>query len=496
MTFIRKFTFPIKAVIFLVIASLAPLHAEGTKTLIWGDGKANRVNLVFLAEGFTQMQQAKFVNYVSKAMDSFFLFQPWSNFKMLCNVYAIGVVSADSGCDYPADGIVKDTYFGASYTGSKLTGKSGFLALNPMDADSHKTPFSRITTLLEEHVPDHDILCIIVNDNYIPGAWAYQYSAPPYVLMPTGYDPSPSVIRHEIAHIFAGVLDEYEFGTTLQGESKNTTAKTQRDQIRWNAWIAPSTPVPTPKTPEYFSVPGLFEGACGCTTGWYRPNYHCLMHDGFDTSKFCVICREEIIVNICKDISLIDTFSPPNSAAVKKIPGAFLSIRPVKPDSFRLATQWWVNGSLLLTVSDTLKLDNAGLKAGPNMVVVRAIDSSGMVRIPENRQFVMDSIAWNIDDGTAIAGAIPLPLLSEDKLRVVRRDNGVHVVYRLLRPQHVCITLWSAQGAQLHIAPAAMQCAGTHDALLGNRRIGSGVYIVQFSSDDCFETATIPVLSR
>jgi hypothetical protein len=425
-------------------------------------------------------------------MNSFFLYQPWSNFKKLCNVYAIGVVSADSGCDYPADGIVKDTYFGASYTGSKLTGQSGFLALLPIDADSNITPFSRITTLLEEHVPDYDILCIIVNDSYIPGAWAYQYSVPPYTLLPIGYySNSPVLIRHEIAHIFAGLLDEYEFGTTVRGESKNTTAKTQRDQIRWNAWIAPSTPIPTPKTPAYFNVPGLFEGACGCTTGWYRPRYECLMGKGPDTGNFCEVCREEIIVNICKAISLIDTFSPPNSSAVKNLPDAFLYVRPVKPDSFRLATQWAVNGSLLPTASETLKLENAGLKAGPNTVVVRVIDSSGMVRIPENRQFVMDSIAWTIDNGPT--GVNTVPRVPGERIQVMRKNDGVHIVYFLLRSQRVSIALWDMQGALL-VARSTMQYAGTHDVLLNDRQKGSGVYIVRFSSDNCFETKAIPVL--
>jgi hypothetical protein len=494
MRFTVNSTCLMSAMLLLFSVNFTQLHAEGTKTLVWGDGLANRVNLVFLAEGFTQSQQSRFLNYVGKSRDSFFLCQPWSNFKKLCNVYAIGVVSADSGCDYPADGVVKDTYFGASYTGSKKTGNSGYLTLASIDADSNITPPSKITALLQEHVPDCDILSIVVNDSYIPGAWAYIYMAPPYILMPTGGAYSPALVRHEIGHIFASLYDEYAIGSTLAGESKNTTAKTQRDQIRWNAWIDPATPVPTPDSPEYYGKIGLFEGACGITTGWYRPRQVCIMNAAYDTSSFCEVCREEIIISICKTISLVDSFSPANNAPVKNAPGAFLSIRPVKPDSFRLATQWSVNGLPFATASDTLVLTNAGLKAGPNTVVVRVVDSSGKVRIPENLKFVVDSVVWTIDNGQAAAGAAPL--LSRDRVRIMRGDDGVHIVYALSRPQNVGITVWDMRGVLVYRSPSAMMPAGTHVVSLRGCDRGSGVYAVRLSSGNRVETAVLPVISR
>ncbi len=493
----KKAAFPITTGILLLTVSLAAPYAEGVKTLVHGDGKANRVNLVFLAEGFTQKQQSIFVDYIDKTMDSFFLYQPWSNFSRLCNVYAIGVVSVDSGCDFPADSVIKNTYFGATYSGSKLTGKSGYLTLASWDADSNITPFSKVTALLKEQVPDHDIVCIIVNEPYIPGAWAFQYSSPPYVLVPIawGSTHSPVLLLHEIAHIFAMVLDEYEIGFTTVGESKNTTAKTQRDQIRWNAWIAASTPVPTPKTPAYFNLPGLFEGAVGCTTGWYRPKYECFMHNATDGGSFCEVCREEIIVSMCKTVSLIDSFTPANSAAIKNPSGVSLVVQPARPESFRIARQWSINGSLLPIASDTLKLADAGLKAGLNTIVVRAIDSSGMVRIPENRQFVCDSIAWTVENGPV--GVAAIAQLPRERFRVARGGDGIlHVVYSLPRPQKVSIALWNMQGALVQTLRSGMQSAGEHEALLSDRRWGSGVYIVRFSSGDRFETLTIPALIR
>jgi hypothetical protein len=207
------------------------------------------------------------------------------------------------------------------------------------------------------------------------------------------------------------------------------------------------------------------------------------------------VCREEIIVNICKTISLIDSFTPANSAAIKNQSGVSLVVRPAKPDSFGIATQWSVNGSLLPIASDALKLSDAGLKAGLNTIVVRAIDSSGMVRIPENRQFVIDSVVWTIDNGPASANTVAL--LPGEHFRVAQGGDGIiHVAYLLPRPQNVSIALWNMQGALLQTVRSGMQCAGTHEALLGDRRRGSGVYIIRFSSSDRLETATVSALSR
>lgn len=137
--------------ILLMISLTVMVYAEGTRTLVMGDGKANRLNMVFLAEGYTQSQQSRFIEDVRQNMDIFFRYQPWSNFRKMCNVYAISVVSNDSGADHPAQDIWKDTYFESSFTiGSLSTVVIGAKA--------------KVDSILKEHVPDHDFACVIVND--------------------------------------------------------------------------------------------------------------------------------------------------------------------------------------------------------------------------------------------------------------------------------------------------------------------------------------------
>ena len=107
-------------------------------------------------------------------------------------------------------------------------------------------------------------------------------------------------LLHEIAHSLAGLGDEYDDSvgftdTSSFGEEPNTTQQTNRNLIKWNAWISTNTPVPTPDDPTNASVVGLFEGAHYSPTNWYRPRSSCLMRyvlSGFD---YCEVCREALV---------------------------------------------------------------------------------------------------------------------------------------------------------------------------------------------------------
>ncbi len=286
MTISRRSALLFRVGMLFTVVSYTFVHAEGTKTLVWGDGKANRVNMVFLAEGYTQVQQTRFVNDVRRDMDTFFLYQPWSNFRNLCNVYAIGIVSADSGCDDPRDSVVRNTYFESSFDDyQQILLRNG----------------SKVLPLLQEHVPHFHCVCVLVNDprgagiagQYLGGGATIGYS------IVTMNNQAPLVILHETGHTFAELGDEYLRGSSFicTHDLKNVTAQTQRSQIRWNTWIAASTPVPTPTDTAYFNVPGLFEGA-GCVVGWYRPRYTCTMRSTASGVGYCEVCREEIVVSI------------------------------------------------------------------------------------------------------------------------------------------------------------------------------------------------------
>ncbi len=462
----------------LLCAGTRLLNAEGTKTLIMGDEKANRINMVYIAEGYTKAEQTRFVEDVRLIAEVFFNKEPWSFYKHFCNVYAIGVESEESGCDHPASGISKNTYFEGTFgDGVALSSQYVYIQFT-----------GKLAPLLAEHVPDYDLVCVLINDPFQAGM---KYSN--YVLV-TMSAVAGEMALHEFGHLLVGLADEYDNASGSASESKNVTAKTTRSQIRWNVWIDPSTPVPTPETPEYDSVPGLFEGAMYNPAGWYRPKNNCTMRTTNAAVNFCEICREEIIVTINRAISYIDTFSPSNATTLQNGPGMFLSVNIDNPGSLGLKTEWRVNGRTLSHMSDTLMLADAGLKEGTNIIRVRVSDTTGLVRMANNKKLLVDSVRWSIENGPVNVRNVSIPPV--ERMQLVLRNHEMYLDYYLSQPRSVRITLHDMAGRVLYTTRSGMEYAGMHDVHLGNYRAGTGIYLVRFSAGDQSVTHTIPVLFR
>ena len=62
----------------------------------------------------------------------------------------------------------------------------------------------------------------------------------------------------------------------------------------WKAMVPAGTPVPTPDTPEYEGVVGVFEGGGYAAKGVYRPWRNCLMNNLHRTDEFCPVCTKAI----------------------------------------------------------------------------------------------------------------------------------------------------------------------------------------------------------
>src|SRR5688572_13109244 len=70
-------------------------------TILNNGDKTNRINLVFMGDGYTAGQQTQFIADVNTILDKFFLCSPLTEYKSFFNVYAVRVVSAESGAKHP-----------------------------------------------------------------------------------------------------------------------------------------------------------------------------------------------------------------------------------------------------------------------------------------------------------------------------------------------------------------------------------------------------------
>ncbi len=242
----------------LAQAAFQTQAAYQSVTVVSNGDPANRINVVFLGEGYKDSEQTKFLNDVTQVIQSLFDEDPLKEYQSYFNVYAVEVTSKDSGVGHPAQGIMRDTAFNMKYDFGGLPGCIGT-----------KNPTLVVETARNNVPVIAHVLFVLVNDPVQGGC-----SDRNYVVAAMSSDGAgPALAAAGFGHNFAVLADEGNHGLgsypSALGEPAvfNVTTQTVRNQIKWDDWMNPATPIPTtcPST-----AVGLFEGAMGYEHGVYR----------------------------------------------------------------------------------------------------------------------------------------------------------------------------------------------------------------------------------
>jgi len=127
-----------------------------------------RVNLVFLSEGYTATELDEFLVDARLMFEYLTEIEPFSDYESYFNALAVLIASEESGSDHPSRGIFRDTYFNSSYD---TWGLSRGLTVPPNDLNpDHSEGFGKAEILLQDLVPDYDVIIFIVNDPEF-GGW-------------------------------------------------------------------------------------------------------------------------------------------------------------------------------------------------------------------------------------------------------------------------------------------------------------------------------------
>jgi hypothetical protein len=211
----------------------------GVKTIeVVRNGDPHRkLDLVILAEGYTQAQETKFESDLRRYADIFFHQPPFDTLQSFFNVYGVFKASADSNCDEPEKGIFRNTVLNSS-----------FYALN---LDRYLlTEDNRTMHDLAAHVP-YDKILIMVNHTRYGGGGIYNL----YCIFTSDNQRSPMVFVHEFGHAFAGLADEYYnadvayndfYPAGVEPLEPNITALLDPANLKWKRLVSSGTPIPTP----------------------------------------------------------------------------------------------------------------------------------------------------------------------------------------------------------------------------------------------------------
>jgi hypothetical protein len=341
-------------------------------TLLTNGPTSARLNIAILAEGFTSGEETTFTNRARTLLNRFLAASPYREYQNHFNGFAIFVPSTQSGSDHPSAGSYRDTYFNSSY------GTGGLVRLITIPPNSFNSSYSdglgKVNALLEQFLPEYDIVLLLVNDSEYGGSGGFPAIA-------SIHESSSELALHEIAHSFADLADEYDSPAPgyPEVEKANTTRETRRDFIKWRNWINASTPIPTPETTTYANVVGLFEGAYFHTTDWFRPKLNCRMNTlGVD---FCQVCKEAIVLSAYTRLNIIQTSSPAENNLT--VPGGgeiVLEVGAINP-SLPLAYNWTIDGVTNSAYrSNTFPASFATLGLGTRLVRVSVSDPTPLVR--------------------------------------------------------------------------------------------------------------------
>ena len=260
----------------------SPLKNLKTEKLQYNGDPAQKVDLVFLSEGYTVEEMGKFDADARRFMEALFKTPPYDTRRNDFNIWAVNLISEESGTDKSGEGTYKNT---ALNSGFYTFGIERYLT----------TPDMKLIRDAVWNVPC-DAVFILVNSETYGGGGMYNF----YAIGTADNKLTIRVFVHELGHSFAGLGDEYFqsevsyndfYNLNVEPWEPNITTLVNFD-IKWKDMLPPNTPIPTPVEGKYADKLGVFECGGYVSKGIYRPMNHCTMRD---MSPFCPVCKRAIL---------------------------------------------------------------------------------------------------------------------------------------------------------------------------------------------------------
>jgi len=290
---------------------------------------ASKVDIVMLGDGYAAKDIEKFRKDAKHFNDLLFSTSPFKERKQDFNVWAIEVISEESGIPKPDKNIWKNSTLGTIYN---TFGSARYIL----------TEANKTLRDIAGQVP-YESINILVNDDRYGGGGIYNLYNTTYTITDkAGLEwQMDYVYVHEFGHSFAGLGDEY-YASQISYESfyskdiepwePNVTALLDKNNLKWKEYVEKETPIPTPwektaydslgvergkldrlapdyyekrepffraqeeilKKTKYAGKVGAFEGSGYEARGLYRPSADCRMFS-LSLVDFDPVCRAAIV---------------------------------------------------------------------------------------------------------------------------------------------------------------------------------------------------------
>lgn len=304
----------------------------------------NKVDIVFVGEGYIKEEEEKFRSDLKKFTEIFFKPEPYKSNRKKFNIYGVFKPSEETGVDEPRADIYKNTALNATFNSM---GSERYLL-----TEDNKTLHD-----LAAHVP-YDAIFVMTNHERYGGGGIYNF----FCTFTTDNQWQDYLLIHEFGHSFAGLADEYYTSDVAYNDfyppgvepvEPNITALLDKDNLKWKELKTAGVELPTPwrklqfdesdlawqkrrremnnkiaelkrnkaseeeiknaekayaeadkahaeeiddffKKSEFKNIVGAFEGAGYASEGLYRPMLDCIMFTKGGDKPFCKVCQKAI----------------------------------------------------------------------------------------------------------------------------------------------------------------------------------------------------------
>lgn len=348
------------------VTSVIPAHVETlTPSLSFlPPPSGNRIDLVFVGDGYQTAQIPTYATHVNNIVASFFALEPYASYQSYFNVHRVDVVSVDAGVDNdPNQGVLRNTALDMGYW---CGGVQRALCVDIGKAYQ-----------FANNAPDVDLVCAIANSGTYGGV-GYPGN---YLATSSGSNSlAVQIVQHEFGHALGKLADEYDYGgpaTWTGGEpferdvSTRTAAQMAQLGVKWSAWLGSNDAA-------FDGLVSTYEGAYYSQFGVFRPTNNSLMRNL--GRPFNLPSAESMVIEIYKFVRPIDASS---STSTNYTGTETLSITPLVPVNYGgpLTIQWKLDGQPIAgATGTTFDLSTLALGGCPATVSVTVTDTTPLVR--------------------------------------------------------------------------------------------------------------------
>lgn len=427
-----------------------------TETLIYNGNPDNRIDLLFMGDGYILEDSTLFRNDVISFINHLFGTSPYNEYYNFFNIHLVYVISQERGADHPElqPPVYRNTALNATYNCDNIP---RLICAN----------LDTIYNIAQTTFPYYDKIIVLINDPVYGGSGG---------TISISYNGSWGrwVFNHEFGHSFGYLLDEYLYANqpgTVNGcncDNNSTTPK-------WHPWITIGSP-----------GVGAFPGCSW--SNYFRPtNNQCTMNTL--QNSFCVVCGEQLAKSINVNVQLYEDYFPANNPTLAIGDTQLFYIEPLQPMNHTVRTHWYINNvrqpgaasdSFYYTPSST----------GNYRVMAVIFDSTYLV-INDPDYLMVDAVEWQLT-------VVPSTSLAEDEMESNSFGFILHpnypnpfnsvtrIEYQLPVRSQVTLTVYDVRGNPVKRLVNEWQVAGLHtlrwDGTSENGQpLASGIYFYVLS---------------